>query len=1113
MDNGAMRACAVGLVVGLLAACSETPAPGSMMEVDSGTATDTPVTPMDLGTPVMDVGTGDTGMTPTDDGVVLDTGMAIETGVVPDGGPDVGVPCTELNMCGTARCIDFQTDINHCRDCMTVCPGRENGMAVCRAAACTIACNVGFTDCNSACRNFQTDPMNCGSCGRVCAPGRACRTGACECAASGQVECSVGGMTVCVDRQVDTNHCGACGNVCGTGQSCIGGACVCPGGLTRCGTGASSTCINTQTDNANCGACGNPCTGGTTCAAGVCRCPVAGQTSCGGACFATQTDSAHCGAACVACASGQACVAGACACPTGQSLCGGACSNLQSDNANCGACGNACPSGQSCSAGACICPTGQTRCGSTCVDSSSLQRDSANCGTCGNVCSTGTICVVGRCGAPRINALHSPLVDGATQTMRIEGSFGTTASVNFPGPGGVSVAATRVVVTPSRLDVDVPSGATAGDLTIRTAGAVSNGLRFRRPGFDLGLQAFRAQYEQTDYGRQTPSLNTARVNAAWINTGAYLYVMGGANAAGTALGSVERALINADGSLAGFENVTSGLNTFREGATAVRVGDRVYLIGGQRSGEAVASIEEATVATDGALSAFTVSARALVVARSGHAAEIIGGYLYVFGGGADSIERAPIASDGTLGAFQLVSGVTTRAHRQRATVQVVGGFVYLLGGADGATALDSIERAPINAATDTISNFEMSAVTLSAPRDGASSIVLGSRVYVVGGADGAAARSSIESATITPSGNLNAFSATSGRVLSVARRGAVSTLVGNYWYLVGGANADPVTSLDRAQVNGSGEVGVGELVPATTSALATPGEGITLISMGRYVYALGGQTMGGPDRLLVERAEVGPDGTLGVFSVRAGNPLPAGSFGPFAVIRDYVYRAGTNTTAGRLYRSRLQASGDLGPWTIETLSNASSSNYGSAVVVGQNLYLLGGAEGSSTPAVDRYSINPDGSLGFTDQPSPPLPSTRFGTKAMVLPGAVYVIGGQNGSTILRDVLRSPVVTTPGGWTAETGTLNAARSLSSAQIVGDRLYVIGGLSVSASYLTTAEYATIAANGTMGSFTTAPSTSLSGSRYFPGSIVINDSLYVVGGSRAGAYFTSVERLPLR
>jgi len=315
----------------------------------------------------------------------------------------VDVQCATTQTLCAGRCLDTQSDPDHCGACGTACARIE----ACVMGRCQLQCPGGQTACGGRCVDFATDRTNCGACGTTCAQGQVCAAGTCgvECGAS-LATCTLpgggndgGGERFCANTQTDRDNCGACGMACTVGQSCVAGMCttVCPVGATNCG----GICRDTQTDNANCGTCGTACPAGTLCSAGTCAVSCgSGTTNCAGTCRDTQTDNANCGTCGTACPAGQLCSAGMCqvTCGAGTTNCGGSCRDLQSDRLHCGGCGNACTAGESCLNGQCAvsCPMGQTVCMGTCRD---LLADNANCGMCGNACPTGRVCAAGACAA------------------------------------------------------------------------------------------------------------------------------------------------------------------------------------------------------------------------------------------------------------------------------------------------------------------------------------------------------------------------------------------------------------------------------------------------------------------------------------------------------------------------------------------------------------------------------------------------------------------------------------------------------------------------------------------------------------------------------------------
>src|SRR5262249_3683137 len=103
-------------------------------------------------------------------------------------------------------------------------------------------------------------------------------------------------------------------------------------------------------------------------------------------------------------------------------------------------------------------------------------------------------------------------------------------------------------------------------------------------------------------------LVTARESHSAAVIGDALYVLGGDATAGgvPALASIERAPILGDGSLGTFASAGQ-LAVPRDSAALWQLGSRVFVAGGQGNTFASASVEVASIGTNGALGSFTVS--------------------------------------------------------------------------------------------------------------------------------------------------------------------------------------------------------------------------------------------------------------------------------------------------------------------------------------------------------------------------------------------------------------------------------------------------------------------------------------------------------------------------
>ncbi len=885
----------------------------------------------------------------------------------------------------------------------------------------------------------------------------------------------------CVSTQSSVEHCGSCGSACPARPNatavCATGACgnQCTTGFGDCDGNPANGCeVDLRGSNSDCGACARSCTGGTICSAGLCACP-APLMACAGVCVDLSGDGDNCGSCSNRCTAGFVCAAGVCGlnCTAGLMVCGNDCANFQTDNAHCGACATVCPAPQTCMAGACRCPTGLEFCGARCVD---LSSDVANCGGCDMPCATTAgICNNGSCRRTEVYAVR-PAVARAGQVVRVEGVFGAGATVTVTFPGSQPIPA--MVLGRTRIEAVVPSTATAGNLTVTSGGVPSsNPVAFRSATFGLGVLPFRSRYEQFEYARQTPQLRSARQGAVSINTGTYLYVIGGAQANGTPLATVERALINADGTLGAFNTMppANNLNTPRAYAALVTLGGRAYVIGGATGATptSLASVESATLDTNGNLGAFVLEPMITLRApRSGHVAEVIGDSVYVLAGETLTVERARIGANGALGPFVVTSQSLVNA-RTRATSAVVGGKLFVLGGRDGSAALDTAEQATIDG-DGTLGDFSAVTSRMMVRREGARNVVFGNTVYVVGGVNGATGTPSVESTTLEASGMLSAFTVVPGVTVATPRASPVAAVIGNHLYLLGGGT--PMTAnatLERASINASGSLSA---FSETTVRLET-----TVNSFGG-VFATGGRIclMAGEanaSRNGLRCTFVEPGGTLLGFNeympTMAGI-IPPRTVGGYAIVGNYVYTFGGRSTVdmNEVIRAPIGDGGEVGAFA--RFGNLDQTRDSMASLVGDGrLFLMGGRNaGIDSPAILASAIDLNGNLEMMFAGPPQMfAASRHRPAVGILGNRVFAISGRDrdgtfhatsfmarlmsdGTLGSFEEMTSPMLLTP-------------RHQAAAVVAGNKLYVLGGRN-STSSLDTIEVATISADGMIGTF---------------------------------------------
>ncbi|MBO9540321.1 IPT/TIG domain-containing protein [bacterium] len=585
----------------------------------------------------------------------------------------------------------------------------------------------------------------------------------------------------------------------------------------------------------------------------------------------------------------------------------------------------------------------------------------------------------------------NPSIAVTGSVLTLEGFFGPTVKVNFPGVGA-PVDAT--LLGPNRAKVTVPANATGGDLTVQTAGTTTNALPFRRIGHGLGLHHPRLYSSQGENALYSNYLPDSRGGPASIVIGNYLYVLGGRSSTTSYTGNVSRALINADGTT-GNLIAAGSLSTARSGHSCAVVGNYLYVIGGYNGGY-LNSVERALINADGTLGSFTpFTSSSLFTSRSDHASVIVGSYLYLIGGFNESylydMERATLNSDGTIGPFAPVPGASLATPRGFHSAVTLENYLYLVGGANNAGSLNSVERAPINP-DGTLGAFAaFGGSTLSTPRSGHSATIIGDYLYLFGGKNGASVLSSIERAPISAGGVLGAFSAVGGILLPTAMQRLNTLLVGSHLLIIGGesASGSGYNTLYRASILASGAIG------AFSSAgnIGTQRSDHATVASRGFLYVVGGYN--GSYLSSIERASINPDGTLGTF-----------------------------TTVGNLGTARASHS---------------------CVVSGSYLYAIGGKNGTGALSSVEYApINSDGSLGsFASGPS--LQTKRFGHTSVVTGNYLHVIGGNDGTS---DLISNEYAS----YASSTGLLNsfsgeakliAARSGHASVILGNYLYVFDG----------------------------------------------------------------------
>lgn len=237
---------------------------------------------------------------------------------------------------------------------------------------------------------------------------------------------------------------------------------------------------------------------------------------------------------------------------------------------------------------------------------------------------------------------------------------------------------------------------------------------------------------------------------------------------------------------------------------------RAYLLGGFNVGGDLDTVRTATIDANGVIGSWSALASKLVCKTYASQAAVIGGYVYLFGGGAldasgplATVQRAAInGTDGTIGDWAATTSLPVGlSHSQ---VVVTRNKVYLLGGTMLAGATDKVYVASIDPDTGSIGSWVEDAGTLPLAIRQARAITTLNRVYLLGGFT-TAVSPAVLTAPINESGEIGSFSFTTS--LPYSRYAGQSFVIDKYVYYMGGYGTAASDVVVRAPIDDTGIIG------------------------------------------------------------------------------------------------------------------------------------------------------------------------------------------------------------------------------------------------------------------------------------------------------------------
>jgi len=235
-----------------------------------------------------------------------------------------------------------------------------------------------------------------------------------------------------------------------------------------------------------------------------------------------------------------------------------------------------------------------------------------------------------------------------------------------------------------------------------------------------------------------PKLNEERGFIDAVVHGEYVYVVGGGNGpyGQHLLRSVERARIQADGTLGPWEKEKNGMVVARRCSKIIATDKALYSFGGF-GGVLLDSVEYAEFQPDGSLGEWKLDPNVMTtqryinsVKKEGDIFLVIGGHDQSKGIGITNVEWSKPAADGSLQKWQATTPM--QQGRYALSTASYGDYLYALGGISGAEYLESIERTKVGK-DGQLEPWQTIPAHLDQTRAYFSTIDFNDRLYVIAG--------------------------------------------------------------------------------------------------------------------------------------------------------------------------------------------------------------------------------------------------------------------------------------------------------------------------------------------------------------------------------------------
>ena len=321
-----------------------------------------------------------------------------------------------------------------------------------------------------------------------------------------------------------------------------------------------------------------------------------------------------------------------------------------------------------------------------------------------------------------------------------------------------------------------------------------------------------------------------------------------------------------------------------------------------------------------------------------------------------------------------------------------------------------------------------SELALPAGRTQGAATQIGTNLLYIGGSDGTAATATTYVAKVDK-GNFGAWSG--GPALPEARSDAALTNLNGTTYLLGGLGPDgkatsTVWSLGLDTTSGA----LGTWTPVGDLSLPQPRSGAAAVALTDGLLVVGGWDEGGKATTTVWKSTLDKSGKLGAFKDQAALLRPSAA-AALAFEGTYVWLYGGSDDKGAV--GAVQR-GSIGALTAASASGAPAAS---------------GAGAGAAAATPSASGAPQGVTQWGILDAANLPAARTGAAGFSANGAIYLVGGSDGTSSKRELywaLPDSNGNLKGGWFhLEPTDLPASVVDGSPVVVGSTVIVLGGTS--------------------------------------------------------------------